>query len=518
MSLRILWQSNSPFCNTGYGMQTASCVPRLKALGHEMAIFAFYGFEGSKMEWNGIPIYPNDVRDWGTRYNKMFYDDFKADILLTLQDTWVLQRLDCRMNWLPWTPVDHDPAPPEVVKMLNKRDGLVKPIAMSKYGQAKLKEAGIESYYIPHGINTHLFSPQEQWRADIRKQHGWEDKFVVGTVGTNTVERKNWIASLKAIKELYSRHSDVVYYMHTDMHHSMGIDLDGLREALGLTDITFFPKFEQMVIGVRAEALAHLYNAMDVFLLPSKGEGFGIPLVEAQACGVPVITTNCTAQPDIVEGGWLIKDLTPTFTAQGSWQFECNPNEIALYLEEAYAEWKTDKYIERKAKAREKAKEYEWDTLIPNFWKPTLEDVEKKIHEPKNLEGIQEWRMYLIPHNCIPRKVLDIGCGVTQPYRPILENLGEYVGVDNRNGDGIFKADAHNLPFKDGEFGFVWMSEVLEHLDNPEQAVAEAKRVGAHGVILFSAPTNPFFKMDASHKVVNIPYTTVATGDGMISW
>jgi SAM-dependent methyltransferase len=257
---------------------------------------------------------------------------------------------------------------------------------------------------------------------------------------------------------------------------------------------------------------------MDVFLLPSKGEGFGVPIVEAQACGVPVITTNCTAQPELVEGGWLVKDLTPTWTAQGSWQFECNPHEIAEYLEEAYDEWKSGKIQERKDKAREKAKEYEWDKLIPEYWKPTLEDIEKRIHEPKNCEGIQEWRMYFIPHQCVPRKVLDIGCGVTQPYRKILEQLGDYTGIDIKGGENVTVCDCHHLPYEDKEFGFVWMSEVLEHLDNPEQAISEAKRVGEHGICLFSTPMNPYFRMDPSHKVVTIPYTTVGTGDGLIAW
>jgi hypothetical protein len=392
---------------------------------------------------------------------------------------------------------------------------------MSKFGQDQLTKNGIDSYYIPHGVNTKLFSPQQHWRETLRKQHGWEDKFVIGTVGTNTVERKNWIASLKAVKELYQNHKDIAYYMHTDMHHSMGIDLDALRSTLGLEDITFYPKPEQMIIGVRSEALAHLYNAMDVFLLPSKGEGFGVPLIEAQSCGVPVITTNCTAQPELIKGGWLIKDLTPTWTAQTSWQFESNPHEIALYLEEAYQEWKTGKILERGLLAREKAKEYDWDLLIPNYWKPTLEDVEKRLKTPKNGEGIQEWRIYLIPHTCLPRKVLDLGSGLTVPYKPILEQLGEYVAVDNRatGNDGIVKADAHNLPYGDKEFGFVWCSEMLEHVDDPAKVVSECKRVAKHGVILFSTPLNPYFNLDSSHKIVTgVDYQTLGTGDGGIFW
>ena len=516
--LRILWQSNSPFCNTGYGMQTASCVPRLKKLGHDMAVFAFFGFEGSKMEWNGITIYPNDARDWGIKYGPIFYDDFKANVLLTLQDTWVLGNLDARLNWVPWTPVDHDPPPPAVVEILKGHSAIVKPIAMSKFGQAALKKEGIDVYYIPHGINTHLFTPNEEWGKEIRQQEGWEDKFIVGTVGTNTIERKNWIANLKAIKEFASRHSDVILYMHTEMTHNMGINLHALRESLGVENITFYPRFESMVIGIRSEQLARFYNTFDVFLLPTKGEGFGIPLIEAQACGVPVITTNCTAQAELVGGGWLLQDLTPTFTAQDSWQFECNPKEIVEYLEAAYQAKKDGSIKEIQEKARQKALEYEWDKLIPEYWKPTLEDIEQRIKQPKNLEGVQPWRSVFIPQTCMPRKVLDIGCGITQPYRSVLEHLGEYVGIDTREGEGVTICDAHNLPFRDKEFGFVWMSEVLEHLENPKRALSEAKRVGKHGVALFSTPLNVFFKVDPGHKVVKLPYAVLSTGDGLITW
>jgi hypothetical protein len=44
------------------------------------------------------------------------------------------------------------------------------------------------------------------------------------------------------------------------------------------------------------ERLASLYTACDAFVLPSRGEGFGLPFFEAGACGLPVVTTNCTAQ------------------------------------------------------------------------------------------------------------------------------------------------------------------------------------------------------------------------------
>ena len=124
----------------------------------------------------------------------------------------------------------------------------------------------------------------------------------------------------------------------------------------------------------------------------------------------------------------------------------------------------------------------------------------------------------MIPQTSLPRKVLDIGCGETMPYKEALSKLGEYVGLDIKGGDGIVKCNAEKLPYRDGEFGFVWCSELLEQVDNPERVVSEAQRVGRHGVILFTTPLNANFRGDPAHKIVTLPYAPLSTGDGLISW
>jgi len=187
-------------------------------------------------------------------------------------------------------------------------------------------------------------------------------------------------------------------------------------------------------------------------------------------------------------------------------------------LEQAYEAKKEGSIEELQKKARAKGLEFDNKKVYAELWKPVLEDIERRIKEPRNLEGVQNWRLNFIPKTCVPRKVLDIGCGVTQPYRSKLEHLGEYIGVDSRNGHDVTLMDAHKLRFPDKEFGFVWMSEVLEHVDNPQKVLNEAKRVGKHGVCIFSTPQNEFFKGDPDHKVVRLPYLTLASGDGMITW
>lgn len=58
---------------------------------------------------------------------------------------------------------------------------------------------------------------------------------------------------------------------------------------------------------VPGEDLPALYNGAFAFLYPSLLEGFGIPVLEAMACGVPVITSNCSSLPEVAgQGGLLV--------------------------------------------------------------------------------------------------------------------------------------------------------------------------------------------------------------------
>lgn len=523
--MRILWSSVSPFVGTGYGSQTAIAARRLRSLGHDVAILCHYGLSGAKSEWGDIPLYPSlDPGDYGAASAPTAYADFNADLLITLVDVWVLRQMDPTLKWCPWTPVDHDPPPPLVIDTLKRCAGIIKPIAISKFGMKKLNDAGVDCYYIPHTVNTKLFKPDMANREKNRIHHRWQDKFVIGTVGTNQVERKNWNAAMLGVKIFEHEHpSEIIWYMHTNLTDPKGINLSAMIDSLQIKPIVRVPSLQRMQLGIAQEEMASMYQSLDVFLLPSKGEGFGIPLIEAQSSGIPIITTNCTAQAELMGGGWFIEKLRPQWTAQASFQFDCDPEEIAEKLELAYQAKKNGSIVEMQHKAREKALEYDEDAIYSTYWPSVLADIEEQRKKPKNMEGIQNWRLQFIPQSVVPRKVLDLGSGLTMPYKKYLEVLGEYVAVDNRSdgSNGIIKADAHNLPFASKEFGFLWCSEMLEHCDHPEQVVQEAKRVSQHGVILFPTPKNPFFRVDPGHKVIDprkVRYAEMHTGDGCITF
>jgi len=431
--------------------------------------------------------------------------------------------MDPTLHWCPWMPVDHNPIPPLVLKTAQQCPGIIKPIAMSKFGMKQLEDNGVDAYYIPHTVNTKLFKPDPVSRKRGRDRYEWKDKFVIGCVATNQAERKNWNVMMQAVSKFEKMHpGEIVFYMHTRLTDSMGLNLRELKEELGMNEYVRAPSETQLDMGISEEIMAATYNVFDVFLLPSKGEGFGIPYIEAQATGVPVIMTKCTGHEELMGGGWFIENLRKEWSGQGSWRFDCDVDEVTDKLELAYQAKKSGEIVEIGKKAIEKAMEYEEETIYSTYWPSVLADIEKRIKEPKNMEGIQKWRLAFIPQGIVPRKVLDLGSGLTTPYKPYLEHLGEYVAVDNRaGGNGIINADAHKLPFRDKEFGFLWCSEMLEHVDKPEVVVREAKRVSNNGVIIFSTPKNPTFFIDPGHKVVDprkVKYAEMGVGDGILVW
>ena len=87
-----------------------------------------------------------------------------------------------------------------------------------------------------------------------------------------------------------------------DSFHTCYEELCTLIERQGLSEAVHFPGF------VPDEDLVHLYSACQAFVLPSFLEGFGLPVVEAMACGAPVVASNVGSLPEIVDGAGELFD------------------------------------------------------------------------------------------------------------------------------------------------------------------------------------------------------------------
>lgn len=372
--MKILWLSNAPWAPSGYGQQTALFCPRLVAAGHDLAILCNYGLQGQESLWEGIPCCPGDG-NWGNRAMGTFASRYDADLVVALCDAWVLTpgRWPEGPPVLNWAPVDHQPAPPAVVSVLAHER--VRPAAMSRFGLEQLQAAGLDPFRIPHGIDTTVFRPRPELRDQVRDELGVpRDAFLAGMVAANQglpVSRKAFPQAFLAFSRFAAKRSDAWLYVHTDPSPIGGLPLDPLAEACRIPKDRFrFPDPVAFEVGYPTGTVAALYQAFDVLLMPSMGEGFGIPLLEAQACGVPVITSDHSAMPELVGGGWLVTGDPWWNATQNSFLLSPSVAAIEAALEEAYQAVGDQSLREAAVKL---ARGYDADLIMEEHWKPVLE-------------------------------------------------------------------------------------------------------------------------------------------------
>ena len=120
--------------------------------------------------------------------------------------------------------------------------------------------------------------------------------------------------------------------------------------------------------GFDYKEMNNVYNLMDVFLLTTSGEGFGVPIIEAHACGVPTIMTDyTTAQELIIQDGQCGEVVKVAAEITGGWNVEraiMDDNDCADKLNKLY----NDKELRRKygEVGRKKIVEkYSWDVITP---------------------------------------------------------------------------------------------------------------------------------------------------------
>ena len=152
---------------------------------------------------------------------------------------------------------------------------------------------------IPNAVDP-LFrpDPEEQSQAFRDRLNVPPDTFCLLNVGGNH-PRKNLNTILKAFNILKQKGSAVQFWKISDDftdEDKCFIQINNLEDSikyLGYLD---------------KAALVNAYNAADVLVAPSFHEGFGITLLEAMACGTPVITSNVSAMPEVVDDAGILVD------------------------------------------------------------------------------------------------------------------------------------------------------------------------------------------------------------------
>ncbi len=195
---------------------------------------------------------------------------------------------------------------------------------------------------IPLGVDTRLFQPEGP-RFPLASKRTFRFLFLGGTI-----HRKGIDILLRAYLKAFRKSDEVCLVIKGQSGQTyLGSELHELLESISKEDLEA-PEIEYLTQAMEEDALASLYRACDVFVMPYRGEGFGLPMAEALASGLPVIATGRGAAMDFLAedrayfipslrtpiGSVPVGDLQPS--APGFWLEE--PDEAALVdlLREAY--------------------------------------------------------------------------------------------------------------------------------------------------------------------------------------
>lgn len=387
MNGAIALVSNSPGVPTGYGVQTDYLVPRMLRHGIKTAVLSNYGLEGRREQINTpygkAEHYPKGLKPYSDDVIPVWYEDFMREhperpgAVMTLFDVWVYNQLKFDGEILSWVPLDHLTIPPAVAHFLRREQ--VTPIAMSPHGKRLLDaEFKADAAYIPHAVDTSVFKPTTKMRGvSTRKFLGIpEDAFLVSMVAANKangiVHRKAFAEQLIAFAEFRKKHPDAYLYLHTTPERTYnGFNLKALLPSIGLdSDSVIIADDDQLRVGYPQKELAALYTASDVLMAASYGEGFGVPLIEAQACGTKVITGNWTAMPDLVGESCYLVSGQP-FWDEPQLSFYQVPliQSIYLALEQAFEQ---PRGIDEASV--DFAQQFALEKVWANYWMPFLKD------------------------------------------------------------------------------------------------------------------------------------------------
>lgn len=178
-------------------------------------------------------------------------------------------------------------------KTITKADAII--VASEHARNEALKKTNIPEeklYAIHYGIDLERLGPK-------KKKHS--DKIKIGYLG-GLDGRKN-------------------VGLLVDCFRKISRDYDNIELHIGGTGRNY-EKFKSMNVpnmflhgNIKFEETSKFFNSLDIFVFPTLGEGFGLPVIEAMACGIPVVASNVTTMPEIVgDAGELsapnVKDMS----------------------------------------------------------------------------------------------------------------------------------------------------------------------------------------------------------------
>ena len=358
--LKVLICSEASFISSGFGTYTRETLSRIYASNkYHIAEFASYAMVNDSRD-KDIPwrMYANAVASEDPRhaeynssvenqFGRWRFDkvllDFKPDVVIDIRDYWMSAYQSVSpfrkfFHWILMPTVDSCPQQEDWIDTFISADAI---FTYSDWGAQVLKQqSGGKINYIATaspGVDLQTFSPHND-KIAIKKAFGVpSDSFIVGSVMRNQKRKliPELMTAFRSLLDILEKENPALaaktyLYLHTS-YPDAGWDIPELLKQSRLANKVLFTyncgscgavesctfahpakkcrgclthgsmKLPTVTQGISSVTLSQIYNMFDVYVQYSICEGFGMPQVEAGACGIPIMTVNYSAMCDVID-------------------------------------------------------------------------------------------------------------------------------------------------------------------------------------------------------------------------
>ncbi len=247
------------------------------------------------------------------------------------------------------------PEQPVYVPLTGKTDSFLRLAGCSRIGPI-----------IPHGVDSRLFRPiPEPGRSRLKDSRGLAECFVVGSLGNNS-RRKRFDLVIRSFALFAQARQNARLMIKTDRFVSLdGVDLPALIKREGISD-----RVEVIAKERTDQELVELYNLMDLYLNLSEWEGFCIPVIEAMACGVPVVSLPIQGPGEILPYRDTLVTGSLVREEGGSLLYEADPQAVCRVLLEIAEQGELRIQLSRRGRAEAESR-YDIGRIVES-WEAVL--------------------------------------------------------------------------------------------------------------------------------------------------
>lgn len=274
----------------------------------------------------GLKVYPASTGDgeiYGfEKFHRMLLQ-LQPEVCFVLNDIWIAMDYakkialyrqavpDAKTKFILYTPIDAENIKKDFVDNTVEFDHI---ITYTEFGKQQLLAAGAteDVLVIPHGVDFTKFKKLD--KLAVKKQMRMEpDDFVILNVSRNQPRKRLDLFFFIFAKwvNTYNIPKNVRVYYHGALQ-DYGIDILQWCETLGITDRLAISRPDLTpATGLSDEEMNMVFNVADVFFTTTAAEGWGLPVAEAMAVGVPCVLPNHSALQEWPEGNALYVDCYP---------------------------------------------------------------------------------------------------------------------------------------------------------------------------------------------------------------